>query len=571
MPQEAPLTVRAAIESIERKRLLLPAIQREFVWDYSQIELLFDSLLQGYPLGSLLLWRFQVDPKSQYEIFEFLRDYHARDAHHNPPANVTEKEVTLVLDGQQRLTALNIGLLGSFTARWAYSRWAKDSSFSKMRLYLNLSAPLKDDESRKRFEFKFLDDAEVKSEDGHWFPVGNILRYAFPDVTKYLHEHNLLDNGFAHEALGNLYDAINSRPVLPYFLETSSDEMKALDMFLRANNTGEPLAYSDLLMSIATANSPESRKEITSLVDELNKIGDGFRVDKEFVLKVALALTESEIAFRVSNFKKENVDKIKDSWKEISASLTATLKLADSLGYRRENLPSVNALIPVAYFVYTRGVASTILASPKQRENRDLVRIWLAKASLKRIFGGQTDTLLRSLREKIRGSEVIFPREKIEMELSGTSKSLQFTADDLDRIMKYDYGEKYTFSVLALLFPGFDFRTSCEVDHLHPKSSLTKPALKRAGVPSELWDDIQLHGNRIGNLQLLEGRPNSEKLDTPLGEWLDRSFPKDEERRAYMRANLIPDVDMGLRNLLPFVKAREALMKKELARLVEMR
>ncbi|EGQ76405.1 protein of hypothetical function DUF262, partial [Fusobacterium animalis ATCC 51191] len=75
------------------------------------------------------------------------------------------------------------------------------------------------------------------------------------------------------------------------------------------NSMGTKLNYSDLLLSIATAQWQEkdAREEINKLVDELNKIGDGFDLDKDFVLRASLYLTKEikNIRFKVDNFKKK--------------------------------------------------------------------------------------------------------------------------------------------------------------------------------------------------------------------------------------------------------------------------
>ena len=55
-------TVKNTLDQIHRHDLVLPAIQREFVWRRKQICRLFDSLMQGYPLGTFLYWR--VDPEN---------------------------------------------------------------------------------------------------------------------------------------------------------------------------------------------------------------------------------------------------------------------------------------------------------------------------------------------------------------------------------------------------------------------------------------------------------------------------------------------------------------------------
>src|SRR3989344_5315977 len=115
---QMPITIGEVVNSIHAKRYLLPAIQREFVWKTEQIESLFDSLMRGYPIGSFLLWQVEKEKIKDFQFYEFVRDYHERDNKHNPKANITgEGGVTAVLDGQQRLTALYIGLKGSHSLK----------------------------------------------------------------------------------------------------------------------------------------------------------------------------------------------------------------------------------------------------------------------------------------------------------------------------------------------------------------------------------------------------------------------------------------------------------------------
>ena len=58
-------TIKNAVMSISDNKYLLPAIQRELVWDHEQIEKLFDSVLSGYPFGSILFWRYKKDENNK--------------------------------------------------------------------------------------------------------------------------------------------------------------------------------------------------------------------------------------------------------------------------------------------------------------------------------------------------------------------------------------------------------------------------------------------------------------------------------------------------------------------------
>jgi len=89
---QTPLTIKEAIENIHRKKFLLPAIQRELVWEPEQIIKLFDSLMRDYPIGSCLFWNINKDRIKDFQFYEFIRNYHERDSRHNPKANVTGEE-----------------------------------------------------------------------------------------------------------------------------------------------------------------------------------------------------------------------------------------------------------------------------------------------------------------------------------------------------------------------------------------------------------------------------------------------------------------------------------------------
>src|SRR5687767_2015994 len=118
MAYQTPITIYDAISAIQKKKYLLPAIQREFVWDTEQIEQLFDSLLREYPISTFLFWEITKNRISNFQLYEFIKDYHQTKNKHNQKAELSKDEgVTAVLDGQQRLTSLYIGLRGSYAEK----------------------------------------------------------------------------------------------------------------------------------------------------------------------------------------------------------------------------------------------------------------------------------------------------------------------------------------------------------------------------------------------------------------------------------------------------------------------
>jgi len=118
MSFQTPITISAAIRNIENNQYLLPAIQREFKWGPEKIEWLFDSIMRNYPISSFLFWRVEGDTKKNYKFYQFLKDFKQRYKTHNDEFSTSgHNDFTAVLDGQQRLTSLYIGLRGSYAYR----------------------------------------------------------------------------------------------------------------------------------------------------------------------------------------------------------------------------------------------------------------------------------------------------------------------------------------------------------------------------------------------------------------------------------------------------------------------
>jgi uncharacterized protein with ParB-like and HNH nuclease domain len=98
---QLPITIAQAVKSIQTRDLVLPAIQREFVWEDKQIVRLFDSILRGYPIGSFLSWKIDPATAEEFRFYGFIRDYHEKDSPHCPVLDLPPaKTVIAVLDGR---------------------------------------------------------------------------------------------------------------------------------------------------------------------------------------------------------------------------------------------------------------------------------------------------------------------------------------------------------------------------------------------------------------------------------------------------------------------------------------
>lgn len=175
VPFQAPITIATALERMSRHEYVLPAIQREFVWGPDRICKLFDSLMRGYPIGSFLFWKVDGDQVKSYTFYDFVRTYHAKTSPHCPTLDVEPgKAVTAILDGQQRLTALNIGLRGTHAEQLPRMRANNPLAYPTKKLHIDLLSRGDDDELELAYRFRFLtsDEAAAPVDDTFWFPVG---------------------------------------------------------------------------------------------------------------------------------------------------------------------------------------------------------------------------------------------------------------------------------------------------------------------------------------------------------------------------------------------------------------
>ena len=180
-------TIGAVVDDVNRS-YLLPAIQRPFVWSSSQVIALFDSLLKGYPISSFMFWAVDEATRAEVRCHRFLENYHPEKM--NEPTNPVGQQVVLVLDGQQRLTSLVLGLRGTFSEKAKGARKTNAAAWSAKTLWIDLiKDPREDDDEEDggesdlgvTYRLAFHDRKPSNSHKRHWFKLGAMLDYESDD------------------------------------------------------------------------------------------------------------------------------------------------------------------------------------------------------------------------------------------------------------------------------------------------------------------------------------------------------------------------------------------------------
>lgn len=591
---QQPITMYKALTEIEERNFLLPAIQREFVWSHIQICKFFDSMMRGYPINTFMLWSVtDKEVKDKFKYYEIMREY--CEDYNDTTSEYTNlgSDFKAIIDGQQRLTAINIGLHGTYAYKLPYKRrhGIQNEVYPPRKLYLELTKKLnlhlENNEEKMEYNFEFLTEKEVESKNkkgGYWYEVRKILAYkdfstqakAITELSKFVEKEKIQNPEVALDMLISLYSIVFVEQIIHYYLEESQDTERVLDVFIRTNSGGTQLSYSDLLMSIAVDSwSGDARRQIDGLIKEIKNIG--FRINRDLVLKACLMLTDNNVQFKIRNFNEKAVSSIVEQWDHIEKCLFETFTFIRSLGINDDSLQAKNAVIPIAYYFYYndheqgRERLYNRVNRPNFSENeRAIIKKWLVVSLLKQFYGGQPDSSLTALRKLIKSNNELghFPFEQIRTHFKSKTKNINIDDDFIEGLMMIQKHDPKCRLLLSIIFSDLDFSKSLEIDHLHPKVSFSETKLKELS----LFDDKDLyefykdrkHWNAIPNLHLLYESDNRSKSKTPLAEWFDKNQPINK------RDLLIPEVaELEFEKFKEFYEARKELLKNKISEMLK--
>jgi hypothetical protein len=579
----ATTTIGSLLPDVNQ-RYFLPAIQRPYVWGPDQVVALIDSLLKGYPLGPFMFWSVDDALKRELAIYNFIE--HWKPGMQNTLTSADGRDVVLVLDGQQRMTSLLIALRGTFAEKAKFKRRSSFDAWSAKTLYLNLikdpttEGEDGDAELGVTFGLRFHAHPPRNDHRHFWFRVGDILNY--PDVAQLEGVVSAIDDKLHHSVvsferelmattLRRLHQAIWIDEAVNFFTETSSSVDRVLDIFVRANDGGVKLSKSDLLMSMITSKwaNGSAREEVYGFVDFINsRLGQPNRINKDFVLKACLVLCGFDVKYNVSNFTTHAITEIEARWPEIKNAIERTFRFLNGLGISEENLTSLNAVLPICWYLFRDPSLTLRGTSVFDQQNARAVQRWLVNTLLMGTFAGNSDLTLATARATLhKASETSrdFPETALYHALAIGGRLTQLDERAIDGLFEQGYDNSRRrgklFLALSLVYEGLDWAgTAFQIDHIIPQARTERPVLMGSNLPEDRIREITGAVNRLGNLQLLSEVENREKSDLPFEAWIT------SRADTYRQQHLIGDTqDLWSTRMLPeFVRYREQLIRRKL-------
>ncbi|MFH9858493.1 DUF262 domain-containing protein [Streptomyces sp. NPDC017202] len=379
--------VRTLITQIAAGEIMLPEIQRGYVWKASQVARLIESLYRGYPAGSLLFWKTGQAAET-------------RGAAIGMAQALPSVMPLYLLDGQQRLTSLFRVLTDHPDAQVVFN--------IETETFQNQSAAT-------RRNKKWIKVYDVVGPDADVFAIHGVLKeagLAIPDPE-----------------IGRRLSALQKITQRDFHMEVLHDfeYEEVADIFVRVNSGGRALKTTDLALATLSARAPGFLGQLEAESAHWAERGYG-ALDVNFLIKaltLSLSTTAGKRLASVAKLTAASQEMVEAGWGMVRRGLARVVPLLSErlLIPTTALIPSLAALHPLILY-YGR--------KPEGKEVETAVEngllYWFLAATARNRYGGASDT---ALTQDIRTLDTEDPVSALLSNLGIREAGLSVTADDL--------------------------------------------------------------------------------------------------------------------------------------------
>lgn len=309
------IAIESILNFIKSDIIAIPEIQRPFVWTSSKVRDLIDSLYNGYPVGYIITWK---NPDTK------LKD----------GTSAIGKKI--LIDGQQRVTALTTSLLGQNVI---------GNDYKKKRIKIAFH-PIKE-------KFEVFNSAIAK--DSHW--IQDISKFINEEVDKfkfvmeYSKKHENVDPSHLNDIINKLTN-IKSRNIGIIDLSHELDIETVTEIFIRINSKGVVLSQADFAMSKISVNEANEGDLIRKTIDYFCHLAQN-PADYDPIKENDKEFSNTEFFKKLSWIRKENEDLYIPDYSDV-------LRVAFTYKFKRGKLSDLVSLLSGRNFE-TRGFEESIL------------------------------------------------------------------------------------------------------------------------------------------------------------------------------------------------------------------
>jgi hypothetical protein len=548
------------LNQVQDDEIVLPAIQRDFVWSEEQTETLLDSIMRGYPIGIVLLWETYVD--IQYR--SFVRDYRS-GVLPTFSDNRRKRRLRVVLDGQQRLQSLYVALFGTRNGKKMYfdvlSGVESDDVAEDRYFFYTMTKKDADAVNRwARQEAKL--PPERRDDDWPEYRLSVSELFALNarqkmELTRDLTARLRLDDDYELRLDQNIatFDEVFTKDQAILHATTIDESLPSespyrkregdvLEIFVRINREGTRLSRSDLIFSMLKLNWKESAEGLPEFVQAINR-GNAFDIDTDFVVRCLFAVSDLGTRLEIDLLRKQsNVKKLRDNFERCCDAIRATVDFVKS-ECKCESarlIGGINTLVPVVYYFFH--LENHDVPNSEVSRLRSSIFLFAFAKPFSRYIDSRSGAYINSqLRPLVASGSSTFP-------LGG---SVAWTmqrenVESLDGLI--DRNDALALHLVQGLTGGKAQyrRNSPEIDHIFPRAQL----IKKGYAESEI--------NSFANFWILAQGKNRNKSD---------KHPKDyfgDVSAADLKRALIEKSKLDYRRFPTFLKTRRERLLKKISR-----
>ena len=570
-----PSVVEDLLMDVKNGKIGLPDLQRPFVWLDNKVRDLLDSMYKGFPIGYIMLW----EAPDNYE----------RTSHIGTEAKKFEEPQDLVIDGQQRLTALLAAMYGFEIKDKNYrSRYIR-ISFNPLKENFKVwnSATDKDPEYISQISDVF------KEEELH--SISRFRRNYIKQVNDSRRKNNqaeLTDDEIDHieASINDLLDLKKcSLPTLK--IKSEADEEDVSEIFVRVNSGGQKLTEKNFIETLLAVFDNEVHNKINAFCEESRIPVHGtsynqiIEVDPSHLIRIGVGLgfhrARLKYAYMLlrgkdlktgainSKLREENLKKFREAL-DIATNLNnwhAFLNLYAEVGYYNQNMvSSLNGVI-FSYILYLIGKYEYKVTS---LELRKIMKKWIFMTCLTKFYSNSTETnvekQMADLRDVTDAKDFVEYLDKVVSEtLTDDYFTYSLIADLNTSSTNSPIWNAYLASINVLGTPMLFSNTPASkfmvLGSNGTKSSIDKHHIFPKHYLQKIGFENDRDRNQIANFTYLDYQTNIDIGDKPPYEYVD-SYRTKLGEDAYLKTckeNALP-LNFEKMKYLDFINERKRLM-----------
>lgn len=457
------------VDEINRGNILLPMIQRPFVWlkDEERITKLFDSVIKKFPIGIILLYQ-KPDDLSQIFGRKFFDKIDANTKFEEYTTEVREGQI-LVLDGHQRLQSLYLGVVGGpLDGKYLYHdvfffRNERPISEVSFKFFKSDKKVIVDNNGESLY-IRFAKVIDIARKISRLSPHRREQekKTILEDLKKLIKPFKPLSEkdydyiySYISETISNSLFFKPDPHIFHYELITGRKfDDDILEMFVRFNQGGVPLTKSDLIFSTLRPHWRDIGKEFEDLAEKIE-------IDKDMLLKTLIVVSGLPADAKLQDVKKQ-IKKLKDNYDEFEKVMEQFHDEIRKHTERHERIyKKYNFLIPVVYYFYkNRKKLENIKKSSVQTNILEYILIIVYNSSLR------SDSHLNEIIKIIKAEKTgRFPFDKIKKYLNskGTKTKIDGASLNEDPILTFSLIQRNNWNPLY-------YKNKLHIDHIFPQS-----------------------------------------------------------------------------------------------------